>query len=186
LKIKLFPVLLFLLVLSTNAFAKIPAPALSEPVKNPVLYGIQIKGQAIFVQKTKAALNLLNSRNGLSVIKQYVGVIQEAKSSGMKAWLEPPVYEVGAPTWNNTDIWYAGTIAHDAYHSKLYHEAKAKNFGKEPDESAWTGKEAEKICLDYQLAILQKIGADKKILDYVAGLAKDPQYQNIPYAARRW
>lgn len=104
----------------------------------------------------------------------------------MKAWTKKPTFIVGARTWKHSALWYAGAIAHDAYHSKLYHEAKRAIHGKEPDAGAWTGTEAEKQCLAFQRQILLELNADEKTIAYVEECAKNPTYQGHSSGWRGW
>jgi hypothetical protein len=94
----------------------------------------------------------------------------------MKAWLREPTYVVGRRTWASSMIWYAGTLAHDAYHSKLYQQARKRVEGVMPPAAAWTGTEAERQCLAVQREVLQGLSADPHVIDYVADWEKDPSY----------
>lgn len=153
------------------------------------LYGIQIEGQPEFVKRTKAALEILKNGRSIETVQMYVGIIRESERSGMRAYLEPPVYEVGKATWSAGDLWYASTIAHDSYHSLLFHEAK-KREGKNPDDSVWMGADAERKCLKFQEQVLVNIGAEKRLIDYVRDLKKNPTYQGNPQSdedyKKRW
>ena len=112
----------------------------------------------------------------------------------MKAWAEKPTFVVGNRTWQHSVLWYAGAIAHDAYHSKLYHETKNSLGGREPDANAWTGTEAEKKCLAFQRKVMVELNADPKTIAYLEDCAKDPAYQGrnqgwrswLDYLKRRW
>lgn len=105
-----------------------------------------------------------------------------------------PTFVVGAATWNHSERWYAGAIAHDAYHAKLYVEAKAQNGGREPDSDAWTGADAEKNCLAFQREVLAELDAGAEVIAYVRSLEKNPVYQGrnrgwkgwLDYLRRRW
>lgn len=155
-------------------------------VKPPVhTGGLEIRGSAAFTVKTKEALTLLEGSTTFTTISPYIAVIEESTRSGMMAWTEKPVYHVGSATWNRGAAWYAGTIAHDGYHSLLYHKAKKAGKGKVPPE-AWTGKKAEQDCLRVQAEVLIEIKADDYFVDYVKGLIQNPTYQNISYSSRSW
>jgi hypothetical protein len=82
----------------------------------------------------------------------------------MKAWAKRPTFIVGVRTWSHSALWYAGAIAHDAYHAKLYREANPAFHGVRPDADAWTGIEAEKRCLAFQRQVLEGLAADDTIL----------------------
>ena len=156
-----------------------------------VIEGIDVRGDDAFIERTSEALKLLRTAGQIDFVRRYVKVVISAERSGMRAYAKPPTYEVGPTTWQTSALWYAGMIAHDAYHSKVYHEAKAKKGGGEPDQNDWTGADAEHQCLNFQLKVLGDLGADSRTLDYVRGLTHNPTYQGDPksqadYQRRSW
>lgn len=112
----------------------------------------------------------------------------------MRAWEKKPTFVVGKPTWQHSVLWYAGAIAHDAYHSKLYYQAKTANGGSEPRAASWTGSEAEKECLMFQRQALLDLNADPKTIAYIDELVENPTYQGrnsglgarLDYLKRWW
>ncbi len=148
-----------------------------------IVAGIEIRGDAEFRIRSLESLSLLWRARASELIHPYIAVIQQARRSGMKAWLERPTLTVGRATWQHSALWYAGAIAHDAYHSKLYQEAKKALGGAAPDADAWTGVTAERQCLEFQRQVLQQLDADSTMLAYIEDLAKDPVYQG---RARGW
>jgi hypothetical protein len=155
---------------------------------------IEIRGGAEFCARTKEALELLMRRRSFAEVHGMIAVIREGKRSGMRASEARPTFVVGKPTWRHSALWYAGAIAHDAYHSKLYHEAKAGNDGKTPNRNTWTGAAAEKICLAFQRRVLEELGAGREIIAYVRECEENPGYQGsnkrlkgwLDYLRRRW
>lgn len=133
---------------------------------NEKMEGIEIEGSAAFIARSREAFALLRSINSFQTIKSYIAVIKEGEHSGMHAELPRPTYEVGAATWKHSALWFAGSIVHDGYHSKLYHERKH-----------WTGKQAEIDCLKIQAQALKEMKADKATITYVENLQKNPTYQ---------
>jgi hypothetical protein len=103
----------------------------------------------------------------------------------MYAYENPPRYVVGDATRNAGTVWFAGTIAHDAGHSKLYHDYLTANPGQPVPNDVWTGEKAEKTCLEAQQDALGKIGGTQAQLDYVSNIINS-QYYNIPYDQRWW
>jgi hypothetical protein len=157
-----------------------------EPAAKETIDGILVSGSAEFVSKTKAALKLLQKSTSYKHIRSNLGAIQEAPCSG--TWVEgkTPTYHVGKRTWDGDLVWFAGTIAHDSLHARLYTNEKKRLKGAEPADSVWTGAEAEKKCLRFQLGVLGELGADRTTRDYVAKLigapdkpTEGPVYQNI-------
>lgn len=166
-----------------------PSPALESTTKVPNFLGnITIEGDEDCISKTQEALKLLQDKAVVhySVINKYVGVIECTESgSGMDVWAKPPKYQVGKPTRDAGTIWYAGTIAHDACHSKLYHDYLSNNPSNPVPYEIWTGRNAEKQCLDVQYDALTKIGADYNALNYVKSIINS-EYWNIDYDKRWW
>ena len=135
------------------------------------LKGIDIIGSDKFINQVSQSLKLIEAKdsNTLGIIKKYVGIIKEAEHSGMWAYKKPPVYDLADKTAFSSVTWCASTIAHDSYHSKLYHEYQAK-YGKNVPDDIWTGIEAEKKCIGFQLYVAVKIGAPKYETDYLKSL----------------
>jgi hypothetical protein len=131
---------------------------------------IEIKGDNIFTENTTKALELLNSKSKekYDVVLNYVKRISQAKSSGMAAYEAVPTFYVGNATSIASTTWYASAIAHDSYHSKLYHDYK-RIKGSVPDK-IWTGYDAEMKCLEYQIITLEEIDAPKIEVDYAKSL----------------
>ena len=102
----------------------------------------------------------------------------------MHANARRPTFVVGKRTWSHSALWFAGAIAHDAYHSKLYHDAKAAT-GRPPADS-WTGTEAERKCLAFQIEVLKALGAEDKTIAYLEELEKNPAYQGHNKGWRSW
>lgn len=132
--------------------------------------GIKIKSGWVCIDKTTKALELLKAKSSenFSDVKKFVGVIECALGgSAMYAMENPPRYQVGDKTRDTGTIWLAGTIVHDANHSKLYHLYLQEHPGFVVPPNIWTGKDAEKRCLDSQYDALLDIGADLTTLNYV-------------------
>ncbi len=157
-------------------------------------HGIDIKGSAAFIQQVAKALDSLEEKapQAYKIVREYIGRIEQGPRSGMWAAKTPPTYEMADPTAFYSVTWCAGSIAHDAFHSKLYHDHVKKNGGPVPDE-VWIGIDAEKRCLSHQLAVLKKIGAPKREVDHCAkqkgthhDVNKDGKYDWEDYKKRDW
>ena len=158
-----------------------PSAPTSQPAPRPAVPAfstpITIKGDDACKADTLNALKAIaNSAPGhYSVVTSYISVIEcVGAGSAMYAYESPPRYAVGDSTRTAGIIWYASTIVHDANHSRLYHEGKA-----------WTGGDAENICLDAQANSLALLGAGQSTIDYVNGMKGDPYWQT-PVADRYW
>ena len=126
------------------------------------------------------------------MVTNYVGKIVQGSHSGMWAYKDPPTYEMNDRTTFYSVTWCAGSIAHDAYHSKLYHDYKRNHSGPVPDK-IWTGVDAEKKCLKHQLKVLKRIGAPKHEIDHCKkqignhhDVNKDGKYDWKDYKKRNW
>lgn len=138
--------------------------------------------QAMFILKTQAP-------EAYAVVTNYVRVIKEGERSGMWADKNPPTYEMSDVTAYYSVTWCAATIAHDSFHSKLYHDYRNAHGGSVPD-SVWIGTNAEQQCMKHQLLVMQQIGAPKWEMDHAKNLAdghyvKDQEtWQD--YKKRKW
>ncbi len=130
----------------------------------------EIVGTARFTQQIKQALALLKTRDkaAYAIVEANVGRIQQGERSGMWAYKTPPTYEVSDKTAFASLTWCAATIAHDSYHSKLYHDyLKAhKKQGATVPNAVWTGTGAEKKCMAHQIAVMKAIGAPQSEISY--------------------
>jgi hypothetical protein len=158
-----------------------------------IVHGVEISGSEEFLSRTKEALELLRPTPFFSEIQRTIAVIKQGRRSGMWAATQRPTFVVGKRTWSHSALWYAGAIAHDSYHSKLYHDARESSDGN-PAADCWTGREAEKKCLAFQIEVMKTLGADADTVAYLKELEKNPAYQGhnrgwrgwIDYWRRRW
>jgi len=150
------PVLLLALALSQ--FCDCACARASEP---------EVVGSERFSKQVRQALLLLRTRDAdaYAVVTTYIGRIQQAKRSGMWAYRTPPTYEMSDATALHSVTWAAATIAHDSFHSKLYHDYRRAHGGPVPD-AVWTGTAAEQQCMEHQLAVMKRIGATRSETDY--------------------
>jgi len=146
--------------------------------------GIEIRGGAAFRRRTRDALSLLRQLAAFELIRIHLGVIRQGKRSGVQAWARNPIFTVGTPTWNHSALWYAGAIAHDAFHAKLYRDAKVHN--REPSAEVWSGKTAEKACLAFQHRVLLALDADPAMIVYIETQIENPTYQGRTLGWGSW
>jgi hypothetical protein len=164
------------------------------PRRAEIIDGIEVRGTAGFRSRTRESLGRLQSTSQFELIRSHIGVIRQGTRSGMKAWRKKPTFVVGKRTWQHSALWYAGAIAHDAYHAKLYLDAKKRGGGTTPLADSWTGAESEKDCLSFQRQVLTQLSADAKTLAYLDECLKNPVYQGrhtgwkswLDYLKRQW
>ena len=144
-----------------------------------------IRGTPQFGQQVESALQMLREKSpaGYATVTNYVGIIRQGKHSGMRAEENPPVFELNDRSAYHSVTWCAGVIAHDSFHSKLYHDHRKANGSLVPGE-IWVGHEAERKCLAHQQKVLKELGAPAAELDYCSKLSLD--YSDGPYGKRDW
>jgi len=156
--------------------------------------GLEIHGDSQFRRRTGEALLLLQPLEQFEVIQTHLAAIRQGKRSGVTASAARPVFTVGPPTWNYSPLWYGGAIAHDAYHAKLYRDAKNGDRQTDPETDAWSGKTAERACLSFQREVLLALNAGRTIIDYIEKHLRNPTYQGrnkgwgswLDYRKRWW
>jgi hypothetical protein len=148
--------------------------------------GMEIRGGPEFQIRTQEALALLRTVAQFTLIRNHLKMIRQGQRSGMKAWADKPTFVVGKATWRHSPLWYAGAIAHDAYHAKLYFDAKGDHDSTEPEADAWTGAKAERECLAFQQQVLLALNADETIIRYIENCALNPTYQGHNKGWRSW
>ena len=154
----------------------------------------EVIGNDKFKKQVTAALKLLRKKapKVYKMVTTYVGRIEQGKHSGMWAYKEPPTYELADPTAFYSVTWCASTIAHDAYHSKLYHDHRKKH-GRSVPKEVWTGVEAEKKCIAVQLQTMKEIGAPEHEVEHLGkqtgthyDVDKDGDFDWEDYNKRDW
>jgi hypothetical protein len=134
-------------------------------------HSIDIEGNEKYRKQVKSCLDLLalKAKKEYELIENNVGVISQHGKSGMRAWENPPLYQMSDKTAYYSLTWCAGTIAHDAYHSFLYKKHSLNN-GKRTPYNKWAGFSSEKQATDFQLKVMKKIGASPHEVDYLRTL----------------
>ncbi len=157
-----------------NAAAQDLSPVTVGPQVGPSQYaGINFEGDVDVncSLQTVHALDLLDTKAHEDFLKitRYIGIIECRDDwSGMYGWENPPRFRVGKATRDSGVIWYAGAIAHDSCHSRQYNDYAKVHPGETVPLEIFSGESAEIECINYQYGVLEKIGATKKMLDYVA------------------
>jgi hypothetical protein len=162
--------------------------------QNTMTKEIKIEGNEQFTAAVGKALALLKTKSpeAYRLASEYIGIIRQGKHSGMWAYLTPPMLEMGERTVNYSVTWCAGAIAHDSWHSKLYHDYQKVHSGGVPDE-IWGGQEVEKRCMEHQLRVMRAIGAPEEEIRHIQqqdgtyfDVNKDGKYDWTDYYKRDW
>ncbi len=151
-----------------------------------IIDGIAVRGDDEFRTRTRESISLLKKTAEFAIIRAHLKIIRQGTRSGVRARGRRPTFVAGRATWQHSPLWYAGAIAHDAYHVKLYKAAKQTTGEAEPAVNAWTGAAAEKQCLTFQYEVLQALKGDERILDYVARCGENPVYQGRNSGVASW
>jgi hypothetical protein len=145
---------------------------------NPGVDGseVEIVGDERYLEQVDKALALLKNKapEAYAIVAKNVKRIQQCERSGMAAYETPPTFEMSDKTAFASVTWCAAAIAHDSYHSKLYHDYLDAHPGGVPDD-IWTGRPAERQCMKHQIAVMKQIGADRSEIDH-AILMSDGHY----------
>ena len=156
-------------------------PPLSDP------RGPEVVGDPKFQDRIREALSLLKSRDRHSydIVSGYVGRIEQAAHSGMRATANPPTFFMSDSSALHSVTWAAASIAHDAYHSKLYFDFRGAHPGSPVPRAIWTGTAAEVKCNKFQLASMRRIGAPQSQIDH-ALINSDGHYIGQERSKRTW
>jgi hypothetical protein len=141
-----------------------------DPAVAAFVTTIEIRGDDAFIRQTREALHLLQQKapDALAKIEAYVGIIEQGQHSGMWAYEEPPRFEVSDVTAYESVTWYAGAIAHDATHSELYHVYEEEHGPSVPYD-VWASAEAERVCIAYQVTVMEQIEAPEYEIESLRG-----------------
>lgn len=129
---------------------------------------IEVAGDPKFLARVYEALALLKARDSqaYSIVAGYVGRIEQSPHSGMNASADPPTFQMSDATANYSVTWAAASIAHDAYHSKLYYDHKGAHPTSPVPGNVWGGTGAEIKCNKFQISVMRKIGAPQNEIDH--------------------
>jgi len=132
---------------------------------------MKIVGNDEFITQTEAALALLKDLvpTTFEKVQQYIGTIEQGEFSHIWVYEESPRYQVSEVDAFYSIKWYAGTIAHEAVHSELYHQYQAKHGTPVPAD-IWSSLAVEKQCIDYQIEVMKKMNAPQFDINYLNGL----------------
>jgi hypothetical protein len=141
---------------------------LSGDRRESEFYGVTVYGSKSFIYQVEQSLNLLREKSpeAFKLTQRYAPRIEQNSRSGMRAYNDPPTFNLSEKTASYSTTWCGGSIAHDTYHSKLYHEYLDAHEGPVPDE-AWCGQARELECNRYQMGVLRAIGAPEYEITYL-------------------
>lgn len=147
---------------------------------------IAIRGNSRFDSQVAQALALLrsNSPAAYAVATNHLAVIEQAAHSGMLAWLSAPTFQLNDRSAFYSVTWCAGVIAHDSFHSKLYHDYFREHpLERSVPDHVWKGEQAERLCLDHQKVVMRDIRAPALEAQQ---LNLTNRYWEVDYRKRDW
>lgn len=156
--------------------------------------GIRVSGSDEFDSKIVSALELLKEKDpeAYEIVLEYVDVIKESPRSGMKAYGLFATCELSNVSLSYSNTWSASVIAHESYHSKLFHDYQKEISTIVPDHN-WIGQEAELKCLAHQAKTLKNIDAPLVEINHCensdgthADIDGDGDYDWDDYYLRDW
>jgi hypothetical protein len=117
-------------------------------------------------------------------IEKFIGRIKEAESwhhGGMAAWQRPPTFLMDRGTASYSVTWAAGAIAHEACHSRLWHQYSKRHNTTDVPSGAWGGQKNELRCIAYQIEVMEKLGAPAHEIEYLRGQDGLHYTKKLPY-----
>ena len=120
-------------------------------------------------RRAREALALLKAKAPAAyvMVLGYIGVIEPSSARNhMRAWVTPPTMGLAADTPSRTVTLVAGSFAHEAYHSKLYHDYLGAHPGAAVPYQAWGGTQSEIRCERFALDVMRQIGAPTREIDW--------------------
>jgi hypothetical protein len=170
---------------TTSAAVVTTLPEATTTTAPAVTAAIDIVGDEQFVAQAGAALELLVSEapDVYAEVLLHISTVESVPAgSGMDVFTN--TFRVGevtayAPGYEEADqvVWLAGTIVHDACHSRLY-----------TDGEPYTGRDAELACLQDQLEallVLSGFAFENYVQSLVDGV-DDPENAYWTDANRHW
>jgi len=123
---------------------------------------MKIIGRKKFKERTREALELLETSQSFQKISSYIETIGEGEISGIDVFRK--TFKVSEKTWTSDLYWYASCIAHDAYHSFCFSHGKP-----------WIWEKGEKESLAFQIKVLEELNAPERFIVWCQELLEYPE-----------
>jgi len=133
---------------------------------------IEIIGKSDYIGQVVSSLALLSNKapEEFGLVLRYIGRIREWFQSGITVYEIPPVFFMSRKVAFSSLTWGAGCIAHEAWHSKLYHEYKASHPTEVVPGHIYHGQDIEMECNKIQISALRKMKAPESEIAWVGSL----------------
>lgn len=150
-----------------------------------IVDGIEVSGSEEFILCTRSAIGLLQHCRSFNGVKEYLHEIREFRRSGVRILNGRVRCDFHSPTWKADIFWYASCIVHEASHARLYFHNRRRLFGISfTPRWAWTGKHAERVCMELQIMSLRELGDSGGHESYLLTLMANPTYHRRVW--RNW
>ena len=138
--------------------------------------GVVIVGDDAFVRMTTQALELLknNTPDVYALLQRHIGCVVASKPTRVSRpafaacclasllAYSPTTVVLMRPYGSELSIEKrAGVLAHEAYHAELYRRAQDGNPRQAVPQDAYSGEQAESLCIAYECALLRRLGVDE-------------------------
>jgi hypothetical protein len=143
---------------------------LREQEQTTEFESIQIVGRPLFTSNVLKALKLIQEKaeEDYELTLYYIGQIRQWYQGGILLYAYPPTYFMAARTAISSITWCASCIAHETWHSKLYHDYWIQNPGDyHVPHEVYGGQAIEIECNKYQLQVGQKIGMPESEIEWL-------------------
>jgi len=145
---------------------------------------IIIEGNKYFENKTLEALYLieLKSSEKYNIVSKYIRKIQQGENS---KWvlnnLINKTFKFGEQVYSSYKEFYAQSIVHDSYHSKLYYDYIENHGVNYVPDNIYSGEKAEWACLEYAISFLEEIRAPQHLINHVKSSRGTKWWESMTY-----
>lgn len=140
---------------------------------------LAIYGSREFCDHVAAALELLRERApaAFAQVKRYIDAVVMSRHSGVDAKKRP------AMKWSVEYL--ASGLAHESHHCHLHWSYRASHPGEKVPEAIYSREEAERSCLEYQIAVFLELGGSEERAARIRE-SMATEWWLVPWEERTW
>ena len=149
--------------------------------------GIEVRGPKDFCDRVAAALRVLSTgaSAAFDLCQRHFNLVIRSRHSGVDAKTRPAIVMLGQWVTSVSTAYLASGLAHEAHHCRLYWSYREREPRREVPREVFTGEEAERQCLEYQIAVLKQLGETEEVTECVRESIKT-RYWNVAWHERTW
>jgi hypothetical protein len=149
--------------------------------------GIEIRGPHDFCDRVAAALRLLSADapTAFDLCQRHFNLVIRSRHSGVNVTARPATVMLGQWATSVSTPYLASGLAHEANHCSLYWSYRDAKLTREVPRKVFSGEEAERQCLEYQIAVLKQLGETEEVTERLRESMKT-EWWNVPWHERRW